>query len=252
MRGRTDLYAPTDRYHTHNSNWACMTSSRQQSRHDSLQDTNPADGTASPGLPWLVQIGVAVIVLTAFFFSVSPVAPWSERGATPGSEAESAHRPMHIPEPADEGPPVLKASLVTSQASFADVQVDGEKVYQSRCMSCHQANGQGMSSVFPPLVGTKWVLGDKGRLIRIILNGLSGPIKVNGTSFSGAMPPWKDAMSDEQIAQVATYVRTSWGNDTTAVTTSEVARVRAATKNRSKPWTAKALKKDANMGIPEK
>ena len=127
---------------------------------------------------------------------------------------------------------------------------DGEAIYMSRCMSCHQTDGAGIAGVFPPLDGTDWVTGDKGRLIRIILNGMQGETKVKGTVYSGAMPPWKTFLSDEEVADVLTYIRTSWSNEASAVTQQEVASVRKATKDRTSAWTAEELEDKANQGIP--
>ena len=111
--------------------------------------------------------------------------------------------------------------------------------------------GQGIPGVFPPLEGSEWVTEKKGRLIRLLLQGMTGTIDVGGTTYSGAMPPWGGSLDDEQIAQVSTYIRTSWGNDAAAVTADEVARVRAATKGRKNPWTAEELNAEANQGIPD-
>lgn len=111
-------------------------------------------------------------------------------------------------------------------------------------------NGQGVPRTFPPLTDTEWVTGDKGRLIRVLLHGLSGTIEVQGTQYSGIMPPWGDALDDEGIAQIATYIRTNFGNEASPVTTEEVAAVRAATQGRTNPWTAKAFQQEANLGIP--
>jgi mono/diheme cytochrome c family protein len=127
---------------------------------------------------------------------------------------------------------------------------DGEEVYMSRCMSCHQMNGQGVMGVFPPLDGSEWVTGDKGRLIRIVLHGLTGETEVNGVVYSGAMPPWGAFLSDEEVADVLTYVRAGWSNEADAVEAAEVARVRAATTERKQPWTAEELEQEANLGIP--
>ena len=127
---------------------------------------------------------------------------------------------------------------------------DGEQIYLSRCMSCHQMNGQGISGVFPPLDGSDWVTGDKGRLIRLVLHGMSGEVEVQGVTYSGAMPPWKDFLDDEQMAAMLTYIRTSWSNDADEVSTEEVAAVRAATADRSDPWTQEELSEEANQGIP--
>ena len=134
-----------------------------------------------------------------------------------------------------------------SQASTSD---DGEQIYMTRCMSCHQTDGKGIAGVFPPLDGTDWVVGDKGRLIRITLDGMMGETTVQEVVYSGAMPPWKSFLNDEEIAAVLTYVRNAWSNEASAVTPQEVAAVRNATKDRTTSWTAEELEKEENLGIP--
>ena len=127
---------------------------------------------------------------------------------------------------------------------------DGEAIYMTRCMSCHQTDGTGIAGVFPPLNGTDWVVGDKGRLIRITLDGMMGETEVQGVVYSGAMPPWKSFLSDEEIAAVLTYIRNAWENEASAVTPQEVGLVRKATADRTTSWTAEELKKKENLGIP--
>ena len=127
---------------------------------------------------------------------------------------------------------------------------DGEAIYMTRCMSCHQTDGAGIAGVFPPLNGTEWVVGDKGRLIRITLDGMMGETTVQGVVYSGAMPPWKTFLSDEEIAAVLTYIRNAWENEASAVTPQEVGLVRKATQDRTTSWTAEELKEKANQGIP--
>lgn len=139
------------------------------------------------------------------------------------------------------------ASSKVAERTYSD---DGEAIYLSRCMSCHQVNGQGISGVFPPLDGSDWVTGDKGRLIRLVLHGVTGEMEVNDVIYSGSMPPWKDFLSDTQIAAMLTYIRTSWSNEGSEVTPAEVAAVRAATKDRKAPWTQKELDQEANQGVP--
>ena len=127
---------------------------------------------------------------------------------------------------------------------------DGEAIYMTRCMSCHQTDGAGIAGVFPPLDGTDWVVGDKGRLIRIVLDGMMGETEVQGVVYSGSMPPWKTFLSDEEVAAVLTYVRSAWENEASAVTPQEVSLVRKATADRTSAWTAEELKKKENLGIP--
>jgi mono/diheme cytochrome c family protein len=150
-----------------------------------------------------------------------------------------------------DAPPVHHATFVPTVADRAfDAAMDGEQIYYTRCMSCHQMGGRGVPGTFPPLTNTDWVTGDKGRLIRLLLHGLTGPIEVDGVRYSGVMPPWGDALDDQGIADIATYIRTSFGNEASPITTEEVAAVRAATKRRTKPWTAKELNRPANRGVP--
>ena len=111
------------------------------------------------------------------------------------------------------------------QASTNNISL-GEQVYTSRCAACHQNSGQGVPGSFPPLVATDWVTGDTTRLIDTVLNGLSGEITVNGEKYSGVMAPWRDALSDREIASVLTYIRSSWGNDAPLVTSEQVALAR--------------------------
>jgi mono/diheme cytochrome c family protein len=110
----------------------------------------------------------------------------------------------------------------------------GKAVYDLTCSPCHQADGNGSASQnAPPLVASEWVLEkDPARLIRIVLNGLSGPITVKGKEWGlGVMPPWRDALTDEQIALALTYTRNTWGNKAPAVKPEQVKKVREETKD---------------------
>ena len=129
-------------------------------------------------------------------------------------------------------------------------QADGQRVYAQTCSACHQANGVGVGGVFPPLVGSEWVTGDKGRLVRIIMHGLTGPVTVAGEEYESMMPPWGGTLGDPEIAAVSTYIRSSWGNKGDAVTAAEVAAIRAASAGRTTPWTVVDLM--AASTAPEK
>lgn len=102
----------------------------------------------------------------------------------------------------------------------------GEAVYDTYCAGCHQRDGRGAAPRFPPLAGTDWVTGDKQRLIRIIIDGTDGPIEVAGTVYAEGVMPKHRFLSDQDIADVATYIRRSFGNDADAVTAREVQEVR--------------------------
>lgn len=126
----------------------------------------------------------------------------------------------------------------------------GQDIYEARCTACHQPNGEGIPGVFPPLARAEWVGEEKGRLIRIVLHGMTGETDVRGITYNGAMPPWGDILTDEQIAAVLTFVRSSWGNDAPPVHTDEVRNVRVATEGRTAPWTTAELSKAENLAVP--
>lgn len=105
----------------------------------------------------------------------------------------------------------------------------GETLYYQYCGICHQQNGKGDSGRFPPLAESDWVTGDKERLIDVVLNGLEGPIEVNGVTYNSVMPQ-HSFLSDEDVATVLSYIRRSFGNEADSVRVSEVAAVRAAGK----------------------
>jgi glucose/arabinose dehydrogenase/mono/diheme cytochrome c family protein len=105
----------------------------------------------------------------------------------------------------------------------------GAKVYEIYCGTCHQGDGKGASGRFPPLAKSPWVTGNKEKLIGIVLSGLEGPIDVNGQDFNGTMPQ-HSFLSNEEIANVLTYIRQSFGNEASAVTAGEVDQVRQSPK----------------------
>jgi nitrite reductase (NO-forming) len=107
-----------------------------------------------------------------------------------------------------------------------EIQMEkGKRVYMQTCFACHQPTGLGLPSVFPPLAKSDYLMADKSRSIAGVIKGNTGPMKVNGTDYNGVMPPVM--LTDEQVANVLTYVRNSFGNEGEAVTQDEVAKVRA-------------------------
>lgn len=121
----------------------------------------------------------------------------------------------------------------------------GEVVYEMACLPCHQPGGKGLPGVYPPLTGSEWVRGDRARLIKILLQGLTGKITVAGQDFGGpnAVPmPSLGGLTDEQIADVLTFVRKEFGAEPSAVSADEVKSLRAATAHRVEPWMAEELK----------
>ncbi len=121
----------------------------------------------------------------------------------------------------------------------------GRNRYQTLCIACHQANGQGLPGLAPSLVKSEWVQGPASRPVRIVLHGLQGPITVNGTPFVSPviMPPQKDVLDDVAISEVLTYVRNEWGNQAPPVQPAEVKAIRDIDAARTQPWTAEELMK---------
>lgn len=108
--------------------------------------------------------------------------------------------------------------------SFAERMEQGKRLYGQNCMACHQAEGQGIPSAFPPLAKSDYLMQDKARSISVVLHGLSGKLMVNGKEYNGVMPSM--ALNDEQVANIMTFVRNSWGNKGDMVTPEEVKAVR--------------------------
>ncbi len=105
----------------------------------------------------------------------------------------------------------------------------GQDLYQ-RCVSCHQANGEGLSGSFPPLAASEYATAANASVpIQIVIRGMQGPVTVKGVQYNGVMPPYGLGieMSDDEVAAVLTHVRSSWGNSAPAITPQEVAAVRA-------------------------
>ena len=100
-------------------------------------------------------------------------------------------------------------------------------------MACHQADGKGASGRFPPLTQTDWVIGDKERLVKVILNGMEGPIEVNGDDYNSLMPQ-HSFLNDNDIAAVLNYVRTNFGNSADSISVKEVQHIRIANQQSTK------------------
>jgi mono/diheme cytochrome c family protein len=130
-----------------------------------------------------------------------------------------------------------------------DPRVLGKRVFAANCQPCHQENGLGLPGQFPPLAASEWVLASgHSRLVRLVLDGIQGPIEVKGQSYNGAMPPWRDVLNDEQTAAVLTYIRSEWGNQAEAVKPDQVKAIRDKTKDRPAQgaWSAAEL-----LALPE-
>jgi mono/diheme cytochrome c family protein len=126
---------------------------------------------------------------------------------------------------------ILSLSTVFSHAQKKSTtdssMLIGKNVYVQHCQTCHQVDGGGAQNMIPPLIKTEYVLGNKQRLIRTVLNGMKGEIKVNGDMYGNEMPQ-QAVLTDREIASVLSYVRKSFGNNAGPVKISEVKKVRAA------------------------
>lgn len=103
----------------------------------------------------------------------------------------------------------LSGPLQTASNSLA--KADGKALYAAQCTACHQANGQGVPGVFPPLDGSEWVQGEPRILANILLHGINGELEVAGQQYQGMMPAFPQ-LSDNELAEIVSYIRTAWSN----------------------------------------
>lgn len=126
--------------------------------------------------------------------------------------------------------PLTKNVVIKSTNSSLKTSVArGQIVYTKICLTCHQVDGSGVPMMNPPLIKTKWTLGSKTVLIHQVLKGSVGTVEIDGDTFRNTMPP-QPQLTDQQIADVLTYVRNNFGNKASAVTVAEVKAVRAKAK----------------------
>jgi len=152
-----------------------------------------------------------------------------------GKEVDAIYLGKQAPENIAAGKSVAELQAKVAMAIKSDPKIaglnkeiqmeKGKRVYLQTCFACHQPTGLGLPGVFPPLAKSDYLMADKARSIAGVIKGNTGPLKVNGSDYNGVMPPV--LLTDEQIANVLTYVRNSFGNEGDAVTTEEVGKVRA-------------------------
>lgn len=94
---------------------------------------------------------------------------------------------------------------------------NGKMVYDNFCITCHMANGEGVSNAFPPLAKSDYLMENIPRAIKIVKYGQQGKITVNGKTYNGSMTPL--GLSDKEIADVLNYVTNTWGNKNTYLIT---------------------------------
>jgi glucose/arabinose dehydrogenase/mono/diheme cytochrome c family protein len=116
----------------------------------------------------------------------------------------------------------------------------GKEIYMMACAACHQPHGLGQEGLAPPLSGSEWVAGSPDRLVRVVLHGLRGPIKVKGQTYQLEMPTM-GILEDEQISQVLTYIRHEWGHTFSPVDAAAVKKIRDQHGTREEAWTETEL-----------
>lgn len=129
---------------------------------------------------------------------------------------------VYLPEGgATQSMPVGKKEIKSTKPKTVAEQVKlGKDVYGKSCFACHQSEGQGIPTVFPPLAKSDFLNANTTKAIHAVVNGLSGNVTVNGTKYNNVMPAQN--LTDEEIANVMTYVYSSWGNNKTNVTAAQV------------------------------
>jgi mono/diheme cytochrome c family protein len=200
---------------------------------------NPQDAEAEPtvrrsGFPVLVLAALSVVLYWGGMYVIDF-----------GGEADArVHYPYRSFKQIDDYQPKNADAMAAAK---------GALVYSKICMACHQADGNGSRSQnAPPLAGSEWVAPkDPSRIIRIVLHGLSGPIKVKGEDWgTGQMLAWQETLTDEDIAHVLTYVRNSWGNKAVAVKPEQVAKIRKETAGHQGYMTVPDLEKVVLLDPP--
>lgn len=114
-------------------------------------------------------------------------------------------------------PATTKAKITATEMAMAA----GQLVYEQNCLACHQVDGGGVPHLNPPLIQTDYVLGEKARIIGVVLNGLDTHEPINDEVYSNVMPT-HDFLTDRQIADVLTFVRNSFGNEASAISVEAV------------------------------
>jgi nitrite reductase (NO-forming) len=148
------------------------------------------------------------------------------KGAMGAMQVEGTTRPeifsgRQAEEIFNPGTHLQRVAAVSTSASD-----HGKGIYERICTTCHQPDGRGMPGVFPPLAQSDFLMENAERAVGVLLEGLQGPITVNGQTFNGAMPNF--SLKDDEIAAVLSYVRNNFGNSGSTVTAADVKRVREA------------------------
>jgi mono/diheme cytochrome c family protein len=120
--------------------------------------------------------------------------------------------------------------------------LNGENLFTQNCASCHGADGNGLGNTFPPLVNSEWITAEKSIPIRILMNGLTGSIDVNGQLYSGTMPSFRARLSAAEITAILNYLRSISDEEIPEITQDEVIRIGQTYSDRTSAWTAGELR----------
>lgn len=186
---------------------------------------------ADPGegyerVPWFLWVTVATMLFWAGWYI-------GRRGGTFDSRTHVEYAEVGL---------TASAAGDTAASGPVDALAEGKRIFGANCVACHQTTGLGVAGAFPPVVGSEWVTGKQSTLVRILLNGLGGPVKVKGVTYNGAMPAWKESLSDADIAYVLTYLRQWSPNAAPAVDAAVVTTLRTQHDARTAPWTESELR----------
>ncbi len=129
-------------------------------------------------------------------------------------EGATMHKDANVPATQEAKPAATKEESIAR----------GKQIYNNACFACHQPSGEGLGTVFPPLAGSDFLNADKDRAISAVIHGLEGEITVNGQTYNSQMPA--QILSDEEVANVMTFLYNSWGNNGTVVSPEDVKKLR--------------------------
>ncbi|MEO6117964.1 MAG: cytochrome c [Methylotenera sp.] len=184
-----------------------LNDAQKRERIDPNEDVKP--------LPWYITMTIgALFMWSAMYISDTVMTSAPEDGD---------NRPQQV-------------AMTGDCAATDKVAIDGGAIFQGKCVACHQATGQGITGLFPPLAASEWVTGKPEALANILLHGVSGKLTVKGVAYNGQMPHFKELLTDEEIAAVLTHIRSQWGNKAEAIDAKLVATVRESTKARTTPY----------------
>lgn len=180
------------------------------------------------------KIAISLMLIVALTLIACQRNERSQGGTSGALTGSPAYNDPAITEADKAAPVVADVSASTGGTTVAAVMpvpgggaLDGHALFLANCSACHQATGQGVPGVFPPLDGSKYVTGDKvERLAAIMIYGLKGPVKVNGTTYNNVMLPLGKTLNDKELAAVASYVRGAWSNKASGLEATVFTKVR--------------------------